>query len=58
MTPKRIKAIREKMGVNQATFAARLRVSHQTVQTWEQGTRKPGGPAVCILEMLERETKA
>ena len=42
--------LRNSCGLTQEQLAHRLRVSVSTVQSWEQGLRKPGGPAVLMLE--------
>lgn len=52
--PKRIKALRQKtLGLSQTLFAEALNASPQTVQGWEQGTKKPSGPAIRLLELAE-----
>ena len=38
-----IKKVREKTGLTQAEFAARLHISARTLQNWEQGRRYPTG---------------
>ena len=40
-----IKEVREKTGLTQSEFAARLHISARTLQNWEQGRRYPTGPA-------------
>jgi putative transcriptional regulator len=57
MTPEKITAIRKRAGMTQEQLAHALRVSVGAVRSWEQGARKPGGPAVCMLEVLAREGK-
>ena len=49
-----VKAVREKVGVSQSAFAALLGVSARTLQDWEQGRRKPSGPARSLLRIVER----
>jgi len=44
-------AIRKSMHASQSTFAAMLGVSTRTVQDWEQGRRKPSGPALSLLRV-------
>ena len=53
MSPERIKAIREQMGLNQFDFAAKLGVSRDAVNSWECGRRKPAAPIRKILELIE-----
>ena len=53
-----IKAIREKLRVSQNEFAHLIGVSANTIQNWEQGRRKPEGPAITLLRITERNPKA
>jgi putative transcriptional regulator len=53
MTPKNIKALREKAHVSQAVFAAVLNTSVSTVQKWEVGDKKPSGPSLKLLNLVE-----
>lgn len=52
--PSPTKEIRAKLNVSQAAFAAIMGVSLRTVQDWEQGRRKPSGPAQSLLRIAER----
>jgi len=56
--PSDIRAIREGTGLSQSAFAARLGVSVRTLQDWEQGRRKPTGPALSLLRIAERRPEA
>ena len=47
-----VRAVREKVGVSQIAFAALLGVSPRTLQDWEQGRRKPSGPARSLLRIV------
>lgn len=47
-------AIRLKTGLSQAQFAAALRISHRTLQQWEQGRRRPSGAAETLLRIVSR----
>ncbi len=51
---KEIVRIRKKLGVSQAVFARVLGVARDTEISWEQGRRKPSGPALRLLEIAER----
>ena len=53
-----VRAVRLKMGMSQATFAAHFGVSPRTVQDWEQGRRAPSGPARAFLAVIDREPDA
>jgi putative transcriptional regulator len=47
--------IRVKLGISQAAFAGLMGVSLRTVQDWEQGRRKPSGPAEALLRIAEQK---
>jgi putative transcriptional regulator len=49
------KVIRAKLKLSQAAFAGLMGVSLRTVQDWEQGRRKPSGPAVALLRIAEQK---
>lgn len=55
MSPKKIKLLREKSHVSQAVFAAVLNTSVSTVQKWEVGDKKPSGPSLKLLNLIERK---
>jgi putative transcriptional regulator len=46
--------IRAKLQLSQAAFAGLMGVSLRTVQDWEQGRRKPSGPAAALLRIAEQ----
>ena len=54
-TPSQIRRIREGANVSQAVFAAVLNVGKATVAAWEQGTKAPSGPALKLLDLVERK---
>ena len=43
--------VRGKLGLSQSKFAAILGISADTLQNWEQGRRKPTGPAKVLLRI-------
>jgi len=49
-----VKAIRDRFQLSQLRFAALLDISARTLQNWEQGRRKPQGPARRLLQIVER----
>jgi putative transcriptional regulator len=49
--PVHVKAIRERLGKSQAEFARMIGVSVSTLQNWEQGRRRPVGPARALLKV-------
>jgi putative transcriptional regulator len=48
------KKIRERLGLSQNKFAGLLGISTSTLQNWEQGRRKPEGPAKVLLNVASR----
>ena len=51
-------AIREEYGLSQAKFAALLGISVRTLQNWEQGRRRPQGPAKVLLRVASKHPQA
>ena len=49
--PTDVKAIRAKLGKSQSQFALMIGVSVSTLQNWEQGRRRPEGPAQALLRV-------
>jgi len=47
-------ALRKFVGLSQVEFAAALRISVHTLRNWEQGRRKPEGPAIALLSIAAR----
>lgn len=52
-TPKQIKNMRERYRASQSVFAAFLNTSKSTVQKWEQGQKKPNGPSLKLLNLVD-----
>ncbi len=55
--PTTVKKIRKKLHVSQSEFAYMIGVSVNTLQNWEQGRRKPEGPALALLKIAENSPK-
>ena len=51
--PVAVSNIRERLHVSQAEFAYMIGVSIDTLQNWEQGRRRPEGPALALLKVAE-----
>ena len=51
----RIRALRENLHVSQVVLAAVLNTSPSTVRKWEIGDKKPSGPSLKLLNLLERK---
>lgn len=52
-TAAQIKRIRERNKASQAVFAAYLNTSVSTVQKWERGEKKPNGPSLKLLSLVD-----
>lgn len=57
-SPLDIKAIRKKLNKSQREFAFMIGISLSTLQNWEQGRRKPEGPAKALLKIASVNPKA
>lgn len=61
LTPPRVytgaelKALRERLRVSQPVLATYIGVTKSTVAQWEQGTKKPRGPALRLLNLADRK---
>lgn len=55
ISPSEIRQLREKEHVSQAVLAAILNISVSTIQKWELGDKKPSGPSLKLLNLLERK---
>jgi putative transcriptional regulator len=53
--PEDIRRIRMANHVSQAVFAAILGIGKTTVQQWEQGQKRPSGPAQRLLDLIDRK---
>jgi len=50
-----VRLIRAKLDLTQVAFARALDVPVATIRDWEQGRRRPSGPALTLLRLLERD---
>jgi putative transcriptional regulator len=55
LTPKQIRLLRAKTRMSQAVFAVFLNTSVSTVQKWEIGEKKPSGPSLKLLNLIDRK---
>jgi putative transcriptional regulator len=53
-----VAAIREKYKMTQQEFSSLLGISTGTLRNWEQGRRKPHGPAKVLLKIAEKRPNA
>jgi putative transcriptional regulator len=50
-----IRRLRQRTKASQAVFAACLNTSTSTVQKWEQGQKRPNGPSLKLLNLVDRQ---
>ena len=55
MSPQKIRRLRQKARLSQAVFAAVLNTSVSTVQKWDIGDKKPSGPSLKLLTLIDRK---
>lgn len=55
LAPEEIRAIREREHISQPVFARYLNVSKNMVSDWERGVKKPGGPALRLLTLVQKK---
>ena len=52
-----ISALRRFVGLTQMQFAQAMGISVHTLRNWEQGRRRPDGPAVALLRIAARHPR-
>jgi putative transcriptional regulator len=52
-----IAALRSFVGLTQVEFAQAIEISVHTLRNWEQGRRKPEGPAIALLRIAARHPR-
>lgn len=50
-----VRAIRARTGLSQVAFARSIGVAPSTLRNWEQGRRRPQGPARVLLALLDKQ---
>ena len=58
LSPKEIKAIREREHVSQTVFANYLNVTTSLVSKWERGEKRPSGASLKLLLLVEKHALA
>lgn len=48
-----VASVRRKTRLSQAAFSRRIGISAATLRNWEQGRRKPEGPARVLLTLID-----
>ena len=56
-SPLDIKHVRESLDFSQSKFANMIGVSAGTLRNWEQGRRRPVGPAMVLLRIISENPK-
>lgn len=56
--PVDVKAVRRRLHKSQSEFARMIGVSVSTLQNWEQGRRRPEGPARALLRVAAANPQA
>lgn len=52
-----VRAIRASTGLSQNMFARSIGVAPSTIKNWEQGRRRPHGPARVLLALVEADPR-
>ena len=55
LAPDEIRQIRQREHISQPVFARCLNVSKNLVSDWERGVRRPGGPALRLLTVIQKK---
>jgi putative transcriptional regulator len=55
LAPEEIRQIRLSENISQPVFARYLNVSKNLVSDWERGVKKPGGPALRLLTVIQKK---
>ncbi len=55
LAPHEIKELRLRENSSQPVFARYLNVSKNLVSDWERGVKKPGGPALRLLTVIQKK---
>ncbi|WP_411358259.1 helix-turn-helix domain-containing protein [Pseudidiomarina salilacus] len=50
--------LRQRLGMTQMEFAATFCISVATLRHWERGDRQPHGPALVLLNVVDKEPSA
>lgn len=54
LSPADIRQLREREHLSQPVFARYLNVSSNLISAWERGVKKPGGPALRLLTVVQK----
>ena len=56
--PAQIVRMRTRLKMSQAELARLMLISKATLQSWEQGRRKPEGPALALIRVMNKNPEA
>jgi len=56
--PAQIVRMRTRLKMSQAELAQLMLISKATLQSWEQGRRKPEGPALALIRVMDKNPEA
>lgn len=54
-SPEEIRALRNREEVSQTVFARYIGVTKDSVSQWERGEKRPAGPSLKLLSLIERK---
>ena len=54
-SPAEIRALREREEVSQTVFARYIGVTKDSISQWERGEKRPAGPSLKLLSLIERK---
>ena len=54
-SPEEIRALREREEVSQTVFARYIGVTKDSISQWERGEKRPAGPSLKLLSLIERK---
>ena len=55
LSPEKIRLLRLREHLSQPVFARYLNVSKNLISDWERGVKKPGGPALRLLTVIQKK---
>jgi putative transcriptional regulator len=55
LSPEAIRELRLRERISQPVFARYLNVSKNLISDWERGVKKPGGPALRLLTVIQKK---
>jgi putative transcriptional regulator len=58
LTPARIKEIRRKVARSTREFERKFRISARTMESYEQGRRRPDAAMIALLRIIDKEPEA